>query len=118
MDREYHENRSLDLFDGKFTEVHDFLDQFFRKYGPYHRVFLHHKEGIKLVVGKFGEQARPVAEQHIMDDRGHIARDWRQFNIDFQFVESRLKITKKSFVDDLKTLYPDRPEQEFIFKKM
>lgn len=68
MNQEEHENISLAMFGEKHRKVHEFLDQFFPKYGIYHRVFLHHQLGISLVVQKFLGAVRPVAEQHIIDD--------------------------------------------------
>lgn len=55
---------------GKGEEVHTCLDRFFWRFGYDHRVVLHHKLGIDLIVKEFGEEARWIAEQHIKDDWG------------------------------------------------
>lgn len=53
---------------GAGREIHEFLDQFVHQFGIDHRVALHHKAGIAIVVKQFGEKARAIAEQHIRDD--------------------------------------------------
>lgn len=75
MKREEHEKRSIEMFGDPWTEVHVFLDQYFGKYGPYHRVLLHHRLGIFLICKEIPGPVRAVAEQHILDDLGYIPLD-------------------------------------------
>ncbi|MBF0399026.1 MAG: hypothetical protein HQK78_19785 [Desulfobacterales bacterium] len=105
MHRGYHENRSIEIFGSPFTEVHIFLDQFFLKYGDYHRRILHHSEGIELVVKKFGESARKPAEQHILDDIGCVRESWMDYQ---QELTQDLQSMQE---DDLKNLYFEQYEQ-------
>jgi hypothetical protein len=104
MKQEEHENISLAMFGEKHQKVHEFLDQFFPKYGIYHRVVLHHRLGITLVVQKFSESARLAAEQHIMDDMGCIPNDFREFDFNLDHANSRLP--GKDLMADLRQLYP------------
>jgi len=53
---------------GMGIEIHEFLDRYFLTHGTDHRVILHHKFGIKLVIQRFGPDAAAIAEQHIRDD--------------------------------------------------
>lgn len=69
MEREEHMARTQAALGRPWPQVHDFLDQFFDAApGFAHRIILHHRLGIELVVREFGEEARAVAEQHIRDD--------------------------------------------------
>jgi hypothetical protein len=104
MKREEHEKISLAMFGEKHRKVHEFLDQFFPKYGIYHRVVLHHQLGISLVVQKFSGAVRPVAEQHIIDDMGNIPNDFREFDFEFQYADSWLP--GNDLMADLRQLYP------------
>jgi hypothetical protein len=90
MLRDGHEKISVVMFGNKYTEVHDFLDQYFPVYGMYHRILLHHQAGLNLIVRAFSESVRPAAEQHIIDDIGMIPGDWREF--DFDLDSESLKI--------------------------
>jgi hypothetical protein len=104
MKQEEHENISLVKFGKKYREVHEFLDQFFPKNGIYHRVVLHHRLGISLVVQKFSESARPAAEQHIIDDLSCIPNDFREF--DFDFEHGNTWSPGNDLTADLRQLYP------------
>lgn len=101
MDRQYHENISLDRFGNKFTHVHLFLDRYFKKYGPSHRALLHHEKGIDLVVENFGEVARRPAEQHIRDDVHCVPKYWNEYEDPF-FLNLDLY---RQFDRELKKLY-------------
>ncbi len=73
MERDEHIARCLKVLGpGQgWPEVHDFLDQYFDDApGSAHRIILHHKMGVEIVVQKFGEAARAAAELHIRDDLG------------------------------------------------
>ena len=74
MEMDKHIARCLVLLNGQgWPEVHGFLDQFFVQVpGLGHRIILHHKLGVEIVVRKFGEEARAAAELHIRDDMGMI----------------------------------------------
>jgi hypothetical protein len=110
MDEKWHSERSLRFFGETYSEVHAFLDRFFRQFGPSHRQLLHHKKGIELVVGIFGEDSRKHAEQHIIDDlkmisTSEIPDDWEWYGEPFLL---RLEDYGR-FRFELKKLYP----QEF-----
>ena len=72
MKREEHEQRSIEMFGKPFPEVHEFLDQYFAMFGPYHRIVLHHRKGLELLNQQIPGPVRKVAEQHIIDDLGRI----------------------------------------------
>jgi DNA-binding GntR family transcriptional regulator len=63
-----HCDASRSLFGEEFQDVHLWLDAFFRAYGPKHRQFRHHKEGIEEVRAKWGDRAAEAAELHITMD--------------------------------------------------
>jgi hypothetical protein len=88
MDEKWHSERSLRFFGETYSEVHAFLDRYFREFGPSHRQLLHHKKGIELVVEIFGEDSRKHAEQHIIDDlkmisTSEIPDDWEWYGKPF-----------------------------------
>jgi hypothetical protein len=68
MKREEHEAECVQKLGRPFTEVHEYLDQFFKDHGPRHRCKLHHKWGIELVRRQFGEDAAQAATLHILSD--------------------------------------------------
>ena len=112
MKQEEHEERSLILFGRKHTEVHEFLDQYFSMFGPYHRIVLHHQLGVQLVVAKFPGAVRKIAEQHIIDDLGRVPEDWRDgFDFDLDYADywlSRKTALKKGALKAvMKSLYPE-----------
>jgi len=51
-----------------FTEVHEWLDELQVDYGPMHRPFRHHTEGIERVRSRWGSRAAKAAEIHIKRD--------------------------------------------------
>lgn len=74
-----HVASSLRVFGQSFSFVHKFLDHYFKEYSIAHRMLLHHKKGVDLVVAKFGEDARQPAEQHIIEDVGIVPDDWKWY---------------------------------------
>ena len=61
----------------KYEDVHRWLDEYAKKYnvwqyGPYHRHFRHHKQGVNEVRRMWGEGAAKAAELHILFDMGYI----------------------------------------------
>ncbi len=93
-----HEDICLEKFGERFEEIHRFLDQYFADFGIWHRRIFHHTEGIKLIVEKFGQEARKAAEQHIIDDIGHIPKDWNSVEIfDIPLVQRQNFILFKHF---------------------
>ncbi len=81
MKREEHVEICLQKFGDRYKEIHRFLDQYFCDFGIWHRRIFHHQEGLKLIEEKFGPDARKAAEQHIIDDIGHVPQDWNAFDI-------------------------------------
>ena len=67
---EQHCEESLRLFGKAWEEVHRWLDEFAGsgEYGFRHRRKRHHQAGIREAVELFGEEAGPVARQHIITD--------------------------------------------------
>lgn len=67
----------------RFEHVHRWLDELQPEYGPMHRVFRHHTEGVDRVRGRWGETAAHAAELHIRRDTGgslptpgQLRREW------------------------------------------
>jgi len=57
----------------RFEHVHLWLDELQEEFGPMHRAFRHHTDGIEMVRSKWGDQAAKAAEIHIRRDcRGLI----------------------------------------------
>lgn len=98
-----HARSSRENFGKPFVEVHFFLDKYFKEFGPSHRIFLHHKKGVELVVKRFGEEARKPAELHIKEDVGCLPDDWNAYG-DPVFINLELY---DDFVAELKIIYPD-----------
>ena len=67
---EHHCAESSRLFGRPWPELHRWLDAFAgsREYGMRHRKKRHHQAGIREAVALFGEEAGPVARQHIITD--------------------------------------------------
>ena len=64
-----HESHSLKVLGSPFTEIHEWMDQYYGVVDNVaHRVVLHHRYGIELGVSLFGESARRALELHIEDD--------------------------------------------------
>lgn len=65
-----HCEESVFIFGKPYEEVHLWLDEFAgtEKYGMRHRRVRHHEAGIQEAVRLFGEEAGPVARQHIITD--------------------------------------------------
>ncbi len=112
MKLEEHEERSELLFGNKHTKVHEYLDQYFSKFGPYHWIVLHHQLGVNLVVRQFGEAVRKVAEQHIIDDMGKLPQNWcDDIRFDLEYADTWLSRKTRLKKGDLKAvisrLYPE-----------
>jgi hypothetical protein len=67
---EEHCSESIELFGKPYEEVHLWFDEFHasEEYKMRHRRVRHHAAGIKQAIGLFGEEAGPVARQHIISD--------------------------------------------------
>ena len=83
MNKAQHIAHTRKALGADFAEVHDFLDQFWQEVPSLgHRIILHHRMGVELVVARLGETARAAAELHIRDDLGTIQADpqevWEQ----------------------------------------
>lgn len=55
-----------------FREVHEWLDELQAEYGPMHRPFRHHSEGVERVRSRWGDRAAAAAEIHIRRDTGGV----------------------------------------------
>lgn len=87
--REEHMRNDLAIGLSKsYPYVHKLLDQFAHypdmKFLRLHRRYLHHVEGIEYVRMRWGEEAGKSAEQHVLDDCGHIphAIDYYRGSVD------------------------------------
>jgi len=100
-----HEKTSLMMFGNKYPEIHDFLDQYFSIYGTYHRILLHHRAGVNLIVRKFLKSVKSLAGQHILDDLGVIPGDWREFDFNLDSAD----LCKLNLKGKLQRLYPHIP---------
>jgi hypothetical protein len=82
--RQYHLKRDRELFGQEFDEVHRILDQFAHypkmEFLEQHRKFLHHYEGIQYIRMRFGNDAAAAAEQHVIDDCGHVPNAIEYYN--------------------------------------
>jgi hypothetical protein len=67
---EAHCEETVALFGEPFEAVHRWLDAFAGQppYGMRHRRVRHHEAGIREAIALFGEEAGPVARQHIITD--------------------------------------------------
>lgn len=117
-----HSATCLRLLGLEFKEVHAFLDQFFPKYGMSHRCLLHHQLGVEILAAQFGEESRPAAELHIIEDLRpgvELDQDWQ--NLKSQIPRSWKDYPEPLFVDlalydqldqDLKDLYLELVDEE------
>lgn len=56
------------LLGNDWKEVHEWLDELFAEYGPAHRRYRHHTEGIEEVRKMWGDEAALAAKVHIIVD--------------------------------------------------
>ncbi len=65
-----HCSESMKLFGKPHEEIHLWLDEFAGspEYGMRHRKIRHHEHGIQEAIRLFGDEAGPVARQHIISD--------------------------------------------------
>ncbi len=92
MELEEHEKESIQYFGKPYTEIHNFLDQFYRHTGAKHRKYYHHLAGLKIIKKRFGEDAVKVAKKHIISDLESCGR-WK-LGID-EFPENSKSYDKK-----------------------
>lgn len=57
-----------------FDNVNVWIDEYFAQYGPTHRKFRHHHEGIEEARDLFGDRGATAAAIHILRDCRHIPR--------------------------------------------
>jgi hypothetical protein len=70
---ETHEKACIRLLGAPFTEVHQWLDEYAKKWRPhihleYHRKFRHNAEGVKEVERKWGPLCALAAKIHLIRD--------------------------------------------------
>jgi len=78
-----HCKRCKEQLGEEFKEVHQFLDQFFIKFGWRHRKIFHHTYGVEIIRMILGDDAAEAAKLHIKDDcLGEIPtpEDWLDAN--------------------------------------
>ena len=69
-----HNNDCLKFLGEPFENVNRWVDEYFTQYGPTHRRFRHHREGIEEVRTLFGDRAATAAAIHILRDCRQIPR--------------------------------------------
>lgn len=114
MKKEEHMEISIKMFGDPGKLIHEFLDQFFGQYGPYHRFLLHNRKGIVLINQKFPGPARAIAEQHCLDDLGFIVDNPMspEFTMDRDYADGWSK--GNNYMAEIEQLYPDwRPNVLF-----
>jgi hypothetical protein len=68
-------NSDCERFLGEsFESVNRWIDEYFVQYGPNHRKFRHHREGIEQARDLFGDRGAVAAAIHILRDCRHIPR--------------------------------------------
>ncbi len=66
----------------RFEHVNEWLDELQAEYGPRHRVFRHHTEGVAMIRSRWGDEAARAAEIHIRRDccgKLLTPRDYRDY---------------------------------------
>jgi hypothetical protein len=81
---EQHKRDCLKLLGNEFEEVHRWLDDCFKLFGPNHRHARHHWQGINEVREKFGDAGAKAALLHILRDCRHVPakRDYETGYVD------------------------------------
>jgi hypothetical protein len=68
-------NSDCERFLGQsFENVNRWIDEYFTQYGPTHRKFRHHREGVEQARDLFGDRGSVAAAIHILRDCRHIPR--------------------------------------------
>ena len=73
-----------------FEHVHRWLDELQEEYGPHHRPFRHHREGVEMVRAQWGDRAALAAELHITADclgRVPTRNDYREWGVNVEDIE-------------------------------
>lgn len=63
-----HNNDCLKFLGEPFENVNRWVDEYFAQYGPTHRRFRHHREGIEEARALFGDRGATAAAIHILRD--------------------------------------------------
>ncbi len=97
-------------FGDQYYEIHKFLDQYQGEYEEYetlHRIFLHHRLGVELIVKKFDDDNMcGSAELHIRQDLGgELPEDWSFYKND-KFYQEDDQLRQKINLE-LRDLYGD-----------
>ncbi len=69
-----HNDDCLKFLGEPFEGVNRWVDEYFAQYGPTHRRFRHHREGIEEARALFGDRGATAAAIHILRDCRHIPR--------------------------------------------
>jgi hypothetical protein len=69
-----HNSDCLKLLGESFENVNRWMDEYFNQYGPTHRKFRHHREGIEEARQLFGDRAAKAAAIHVLRDCRQIPR--------------------------------------------
>lgn len=71
---QHHIDDCIKFLGEPFDNVNRWIDELFRQYGPTHRRFRHHREGIEEARHLFGDRGALAAAVHVLRDCRHIPR--------------------------------------------
>ncbi len=74
-----------------FEKVHAWLDELQSEYGPMHRRFRHHTEGVERVRSKWGDAAAEAAAIHIRKDCGGVIPSQSRYSEHWDNAEEELE---------------------------
>lgn len=63
------------ILGNRHEEVNHWIDELFRQFGPSHRKFRHHEDGVNQAQRKFGGDAWKAAVVHIVRDCGYVPKE-------------------------------------------
>lgn len=111
-----HADACVKEFGKPFLEIHNFLDQYHQEYDGFaHRILLHHRLGVELIVKRFGETVRAPAELHIRQDTaGKVPEDWSFYEELFLKIEDYDKLyaeLRKLYGDEVVERVESRPTE-------
>jgi hypothetical protein len=77
------------LLGDRHETVNHWMDEFFRKFGPHHRRFRHHWDGVREARVLFGDAGATAAIVHIVRDCGEVPkrRDYGKKVDEFGIIE-------------------------------
>ncbi len=108
-----------EYFLGKgFEEVHQYLDQYASifnpiKYGEFHRIFLHNKQGLKEVKERFGFYGELAGKIHLIRDCEVYILEKMMYNVKNEEIDGLTERALKMF-ELLRGEYNEEEREKFI----